>query len=306
MPVVDRVIVDARPRRVDDPVDIADLYDEMVADRRDDVVRAVELIADHTADGPVLVHCMAGKDRTGIVVALVQAAIGVPLASIVEEYARSDGPTRLRRVAMIADPHPGDPDVASAAELIWTAPAETMELFAPRAVARHGSLEDVAAGDRRLRPLDQRPPPEPPRSSDDRLTSCRPGRSTMRLASATVSTTNRRRPRPRNTESCVSHEVAAFSIRDTRPMAATSGTTFGATPDPGPHGPGQDDDLFDARLPSQRLDGDVDTRRVGEVDGGRRPGLVQPLEQLRDQPLGPVVRPRCGATGRGPRRGTGR
>ncbi len=38
----------------------------------------------------MLVHCTAGKDRTGIVVALVQAAIGVPLESIVEDYARSD------------------------------------------------------------------------------------------------------------------------------------------------------------------------------------------------------------------------
>ena len=52
------------------PVDIADLYDEMVELRRDNIVRAVELIAEHVGDGPVLVHCMAGKDRTGIVVAL--------------------------------------------------------------------------------------------------------------------------------------------------------------------------------------------------------------------------------------------
>ena len=88
----------------------------MVEQRRGNVVRAVELIAAHVADGPVLVHCMAGKDRTGIVVALVQAAIGVPLESIVEDYARSDGPTRQRRAAMIANPLPGDPAVASAPE----------------------------------------------------------------------------------------------------------------------------------------------------------------------------------------------
>ena len=33
----------------------------------------------------MLVHCVAGKDRTGLVVALIQAAIGVTLESIVEE-----------------------------------------------------------------------------------------------------------------------------------------------------------------------------------------------------------------------------
>jgi protein-tyrosine phosphatase len=139
--VVDRVIHNEEPRRVESPADIADLYDEMVELRRDNIVRAVELVADNIGTGPVLVHCMAGKDRTGIVVALIQAALSVSLASIVEEYSRSDEPTRQRRVEMIAHPHPGDPDVAAAPEMIWTAPAEAMEIFATRAIARHGSLE---------------------------------------------------------------------------------------------------------------------------------------------------------------------
>ena len=141
VPVVDRIIATDEPRRVDDPVDIADLYDEMVELRQANIVRAVELIADHVSEGPVLVHCTAGKDRTGIVVALVQAAIGVPLESIVEDYERSDQPTRSRRVEMIRNPLPGDPDVARAPELIWTAPGLAMQLFASRAVERHGSLE---------------------------------------------------------------------------------------------------------------------------------------------------------------------
>ena len=139
--VVDRVINTEEPRRVEEPADIADLYDEMVELRRDNVVRAVELIADNVGAGPVLVHCMAGKDRTGIVVALIQAALSVPLAAIVEEYTRSDEPTRQRRAEMIAHPHQGDPDVAAAPEMIWTAPAEAMEIFATRALARYGSLE---------------------------------------------------------------------------------------------------------------------------------------------------------------------
>jgi len=35
---------------------------------------------------PVLVHCAAGKDRTGIAIALLLAVLGVPLATIVEDY----------------------------------------------------------------------------------------------------------------------------------------------------------------------------------------------------------------------------
>ena len=40
---------------------------------------------------PVLIHCTAGKDRTGFVVALLLAALGVPRAAIVEDYLQSSG-----------------------------------------------------------------------------------------------------------------------------------------------------------------------------------------------------------------------
>jgi protein tyrosine/serine phosphatase len=38
---------------------------------------------------PALVHCAAGKDRTGVVVALLLAAVGVPAETIVEDYVLS-------------------------------------------------------------------------------------------------------------------------------------------------------------------------------------------------------------------------
>ncbi len=79
---------------------MARLYDEMVEFQQANIVRAVEIVAAHVGEGPVLVHCLAGKDRTGIVVALIRAAIGVPLDSIVDDFARSDVPTRRRRSEM--------------------------------------------------------------------------------------------------------------------------------------------------------------------------------------------------------------
>ena len=50
--------------------------------------RVLQAIAD-APPGGVLVHCHAGKDRTGIVVALLLALVGVPDDVIVEDYAVS-------------------------------------------------------------------------------------------------------------------------------------------------------------------------------------------------------------------------
>jgi protein tyrosine/serine phosphatase len=52
--------------------------------RPDSVVAAVREIA--RADGSVLVHCAAGKDRTGTVVALALDASGIPREVIAEDY----------------------------------------------------------------------------------------------------------------------------------------------------------------------------------------------------------------------------
>ena len=145
--VVDRVIdVDNPPSQFDQAVDIVDLYEDMVERGSVQLVRAVDTIAEHIVDGPVLVHCLAGKDRTGLVNALIQGALGVTLKSVVEEYALSDDPTRRRRAMMIADPRAGDPPVHRSPEMLWTAPAEVMALYTRRIVHRHGSLTAWASG----------------------------------------------------------------------------------------------------------------------------------------------------------------
>jgi protein tyrosine/serine phosphatase len=53
------------------------------------IVAALELLAE-PGTTPALVHCTAGKDRTGVVVAMLLSALGVPAEHIVGDYAATD------------------------------------------------------------------------------------------------------------------------------------------------------------------------------------------------------------------------
>ncbi len=68
------------------PPTLDGLYQIIIDYRQAPVKAAVEALID--SDGGLgLVHCTAGKDRTGVVVALLLDAIGVPHETIAEDYA---------------------------------------------------------------------------------------------------------------------------------------------------------------------------------------------------------------------------
>ncbi|WP_020112927.1 tyrosine-protein phosphatase [Rhodococcus sp. 114MFTsu3.1] len=67
---------------------LADLYCHLVDHNGPMIARALRAIAAPTA-GAALVHCAAGKDRTGIVVAFALLAVGVPRENVVLDYAAS-------------------------------------------------------------------------------------------------------------------------------------------------------------------------------------------------------------------------
>jgi len=64
------------------------LYDLMIDDRAEHLARAVRAIAE--PDQTVLVHCTAGKDRTGVVVALALLAAGVERGDVVADYTATE------------------------------------------------------------------------------------------------------------------------------------------------------------------------------------------------------------------------
>ena len=78
--------VDMTPTvQVDHPV--ASFYLSYLADRPDSIIASLRHIG--TAQGATLVHCAAGKDRTGTIVALALSVAGAVREAIVADYAAS-------------------------------------------------------------------------------------------------------------------------------------------------------------------------------------------------------------------------
>lgn len=63
------------------------IYLRYLDDRADSIVAALRVIAE--SDGATIVHCAAGKDRTGVVIACALAEVGVTREAIIADYARS-------------------------------------------------------------------------------------------------------------------------------------------------------------------------------------------------------------------------
>jgi protein-tyrosine phosphatase len=55
------------------------------------VTQVLDALTSTSADTPVLVHCAAGRDRTGVVIAAVLTSLGIPDELIVADYLMSDG-----------------------------------------------------------------------------------------------------------------------------------------------------------------------------------------------------------------------
>jgi protein tyrosine/serine phosphatase len=67
---------------------VADQYFDLCSSAHDSIMEALAILTDPSAY-PAVIHCSLGKDRTGVLVALLLRALGVPTRDTVDEYALS-------------------------------------------------------------------------------------------------------------------------------------------------------------------------------------------------------------------------
>ncbi len=112
---------------------LATQYKRMARDAAGQIAGALTVLAAEDSL-PAVVHCTAGKDRTGVLTAVLLSLLGVPDEVIVADYHRSaDAMVALR--AKLIERYPEGRDTISAAD----------EMFAARPEYMAGLLEDLAA-----------------------------------------------------------------------------------------------------------------------------------------------------------------
>lgn len=132
----------ALARFPDDPM--CAYYLGYLEDRPDGVVGALRSIT--YARGAALVHCAAGKDRTGVVVALALSVVGVERDVVIEDYVATA--TRLGAILdrLRASPTYAE-DLAANPDHDYHRPrAETMAYFLRELDERYGGVESWLSG----------------------------------------------------------------------------------------------------------------------------------------------------------------
>lgn len=118
---------------------MADMYCRLLETNHQHAAAALSAIA-RARPGGVLFHCHAGKDRTGLIAALVLGAVGADAETIVADYAFSSPPFVERRLRWLSDPDM-TPENRAYLGLLSSAMPETMRLTLNYLDSRYGGVE---------------------------------------------------------------------------------------------------------------------------------------------------------------------
>jgi protein-tyrosine phosphatase len=130
----------------EDDTSLADDYKGMLERFRGPVVAVMTAIA-NAPEGGVLIHCAAGKDRTGLIAALLLGLVGVAPATIAADYALTAECLRPRNQEWL-EHGPGDRAEREALLARYAPTAEVMLEVLDHLRERYGGVEPylLAAG----------------------------------------------------------------------------------------------------------------------------------------------------------------
>lgn len=118
-------------------------YIDYVRDAPQGIAQALREIGD-PRNGAVLVHCAAGKDRTGVVVALALSLVGVTRDAVVADYVRTDERVEQIRERLLAtELYTADMQKRTLASM--RPHADNMEVFLDRVDREYGGVHGLAA-----------------------------------------------------------------------------------------------------------------------------------------------------------------
>ncbi len=114
-------------------------YLEMLDTSGEQIVAALRVLASPNAL-PAVFHCTAGKDRTGLLSAIVLTLVGVPEETVVADYALSAAAMDRLREKIIRK-YPEAEERLNSIDGVFTAEPRKMEVLLEYARERYGSME---------------------------------------------------------------------------------------------------------------------------------------------------------------------
>jgi len=123
----------------EDATTLADGYKRMLDSFQKQVAAVMAAIAE-APEGGVLVHCAAGKDRTGLIAALLLGLVGVAPETIAADYALTAECLRPREQAWLEN-GPGDRAEREEQVRRFAPTAEVMLAVLEHLTERHGGVE---------------------------------------------------------------------------------------------------------------------------------------------------------------------
>jgi hypothetical protein len=127
----------------DSPAFVTDRYLAMLSEGTTTVSSAIRLLAD-PGRRPAVFHCSVGKDRTGVLAALVLGLLGVPDDVIVDDYALSYD-AMLRILEHLKETYPDARDIVERYRpVILSADPASMAGFVAGVRRTHGSFDALA------------------------------------------------------------------------------------------------------------------------------------------------------------------